>query len=173
MKQSFLYKTLLTFAAVGIAAVPTEAFAHQVQTNYILNGLPSTEDSVSQNESLEIQSTFSNGQPLKGAKVSIYAPNRPFGPYATGKTDAQGRFSFQPEASIPGEWEVKIKREGHADILYVPVTEEGIEAEAVASGAIDDVQDVHYASSPLMAVGSIVIAAAAIGFARVGKKEAK
>ncbi|MEO1447308.1 MAG: hypothetical protein AAFV46_13955, partial [Cyanobacteria bacterium J06635_11] len=38
MKQQLLRNTLVMLAAAGMAAIPGEAFAHQVQTNYILNG---------------------------------------------------------------------------------------------------------------------------------------
>ncbi len=180
MKQQFLRNTLLMLAAVGIAAVPTKAFAHQVQTNYILNSQPAVQDSTVQNgverrgDRLELQSVFSNGQPLKGAKVSIYAPDRPLLPHATGVTDSQGRYSFKPDEALKGEWEIKIERDGHSDILSVPVTGEGIDADAVASGPVEEIKDVHYASSPLMAVGSIAVAAACVGLARGrGKRKAE
>ena len=185
MKQQFFRNALLLLATVGIAVAPTKAFAHQVQTNYFLNAWPEAQSPTAQSptvqngvarqgESLELQSTFSNGQPLKGAKVSVYAPNQPFHPHSTGMTDSQGRFSFNPDKAIAGEWEVKIKRDGHSDILYVPVTGEGIDSEAIASAPVEEIQDVHYASSPLMAVGSIAVAAACIGFARTnGGRKAK
>ena len=161
MQQLFLRNTLLMLAAVGMATVPTKAFAHQVQTDYVLNNrFANREDEV-----LETRTTFSTGEPLKGAKVSVFAPERPFRPYATGVTDDQGRFAFNPDESITGDWEVKIQRAGHADILLVPVTANGIEADLVSMGSGS--QDVHYASSPLMAVGGIVVAAACIGFGRM------
>lgn len=176
MKKQFLHNTFLMLAAVGMATVPTAAFAHQVQTNYILNGQSSFQDATpatlnssaqapAEDETLELHTTFSNGQPLKGAKVTVYAPEQSFRPHTTGITDSQGRFTFAPDESIPGEWEVKIKRAGHSDIIYVPVTEAGIEADLIAQA--DEIQDMHYASSPLMAVGSIAVAVACIGFARV------
>ncbi|MGC1310142.1 MAG: carboxypeptidase-like regulatory domain-containing protein [Phormidesmis sp.] len=182
MKQPILRNALLLFAAVGMAAIPSQAFAHQVQTNYILNSqtrfqpdAPTSADSVAPAEraveSLELQSTFSNGQPLKGAKVTVFAPEQSFRPYTTGVTDGQGRFTFEPNVALTGEWEVKIKRDGHSDIIYVPVTESGIDADLIAKGGKSDM---HYAGSPLAAVGSIAIAAACIGFARVSsKREAK
>lgn len=61
-------RALMLVAALGLAAVPTKAMAHQVQTNYFLNGPAG--------DSLELQTTFSNGQPLKGAKVTVYAPDQ-------------------------------------------------------------------------------------------------
>ena len=164
--KTLLRNTLFTLAAVGIAAIPTKAFAHQVQTNYILQNTPFAEQG--NDQTLELQTTFSNGRPLKGAKVKVYSPEQSLRPVETGVTDGQGRYSFNPDESVTGEWEVQIQREGHGDILYVPVTEDGIDADLMARGA--EIQDTHYANSPLMAVGSIVMAAACIGFARTQRK---
>ncbi|MEM6451455.1 MAG: carboxypeptidase regulatory-like domain-containing protein [Cyanobacteria bacterium P01_D01_bin.105] len=167
MKQP-LRNTLLMLAAVGMAVIPTKAFAHQVQTNYILKNTPFANEVQGSDQTLELQTTFSNGQPLKGAKVKVYAPEQSLRPYKTGVTDGQGRYSFNPNESIEGEWEVQIRREGHGDILYVPVNEDGIDAQLLASEP--DIIDTHYASSPLMAVGSIAIAAASLAFARVSRQ---
>ncbi|MFK8186080.1 MAG: hypothetical protein AB8B99_22110 [Phormidesmis sp.] len=168
MKQPLLRNTLLLLAAAGIAAIPTKAFAHQVQTNYILKNTPFATEAQGSDQTLELQTTFSNGQPLKGAKVKVYAPDQSLRPYKTGVTDGQGRYSFNPDESVTGEWEVQIQRQGHGDILYVPVTEEGINEDLLANST--EIQDTHYASSPLMAVGSVLMAAACLGFARVSRQ---
>lgn len=185
MKKRLLHNTLFTLAAVGITAIipamtPGRALAHQVQTNYILNGqmngqseatatspllAPQTEESAS----LELRSTFGNGQPLKGASVTVYSPEQPNRVWEKGLTDSEGRYTFKPDESITGEWEVNIKRDGHQDIIHVPVTGAGIETEQIAQGS--EIKDIHYASSPLMAVGSLAIAAASIGFARYNHKK--
>mgnify|MGYP001797396807 CR=1 FL=1 len=174
MKQTLLHnfpfsKKVLMFAAVlGMATLPTKAMAHQVQTNYYLNDQAN-------NESIEFRTTFGNGEPLKGAKVTVYAPDQPLRARATGVTDSQGRFTFAPDEAINGEWEVNIKRAGHQDILTVPVTEEGIDLDLMASNGVIDQggSDIHYASSPWVAVGSVAVALACIGFARVGTKKSK
>ncbi len=155
------------FAAVlGIAALPTKAMAHQVQTNYFINNQAN-------NESIELRTTFSNGQPLKGAKVTVYSPDQPLQARVTGVTDSQGRFTFAPTEAINGDWEVNIERAGHQDILTVPVTEEGIDLDLMASSGIDQGgSDIHYAgSSPWVAVGSIAAALACVGLARMGDKK--
>lgn len=174
MKQTLLLRTslptkVLTFAAaLGIAALPTKVMAHQVQTNYFLNNRAGS-------ESIELRTTFSNGEPLKGAKVSVYSPDQPFRARATGITDSQGRFTFAPDEAINGDWEVNIERAGHQDILTVPVTEEGIDIDLMASNGIEDQggTDFHYAtSSPWTVVGGIATALACVGFARIGGKKA-
>ncbi len=164
MKQQIRRNIVLMLAAAGMVIIPTKAMAHQVQTSYILNQATSSQP----NETLELRSTMGSTEPLKGAKVTVFAPDQSFRPYATGVTDSQGRFSFQPNEAITGDWEISIKRAGHADIIRVPVTEEGIDEDSVAQGA--GIEDVHYAGSPLMALGGIVVAAACIGFAKVGRK---
>ncbi|MGD1900409.1 MAG: carboxypeptidase regulatory-like domain-containing protein [Phormidesmis sp.] len=171
MKQTLLHNTrfsskLLMLAAVGLAALPTKVMAHQVQTNYFLNDQ-------SAEESLELRTTFGNGEPLKGAKVSVYAPDQPFRARVTGVTDSQGRFTFAPDEAISGDWEVNIERAGHQDILTIPVTEEGIDENLMASGGVIDRggSDIHYASSPWAAAGGVVIAAACLAVARVERKK--
>ena len=183
MKQRFCHK-LLVIAAAGMAALPVvqaKALAHQVQTNYILNDLSNSltaplsgqEQAVQPRtgSSIELQTGFFNGEPLKGATVSVYAPNQPGRVWAKGTTDSKGRYHFTPDASIQGDWEVKISRAGHADILTVPVSQNGIEAELMSQEG----RDLHYAeTSPWAIAGSIAVAAACVGFSRVnGKREAE
>lgn len=167
MKQPLFRNTLLMLAAVGMAAVPTKALAHEVQIDYILNDQVANQS----DETLELRTTFSTGEPLKGAKVTVFAPEQSFRPYLTGVTDDQGRFSFNPDDSVMGDWEVTVERAGHSDILQIPVTASGIDAGAVSQSVGG--QDMHYGSSPLMAVGSIAVTAACIGFGRYGKKAGK
>ncbi len=172
MKQTLSRSAILTIAAVlGLAIAPTSALAHQVQTNYILNSQQRDGNS----DSLQLRTTFSNGQPLKGAKVTVYSPDQPYRAHAVGKTDSQGRFTFAPDQPINGDWEVNIQREGHQDILTVPVTQEGIDLGLITQTGLEQQgnSDVHYASSPWAVVGGVAIAAACLGFAKVsGKKSA-
>ena len=76
MKQQLLRNTFLMLAAVGMVTIPTKAMAHQVQTNYILNQAAGEQA----NETLELRSTLGTSQPLKGAKVTVYAPDQSFRP---------------------------------------------------------------------------------------------
>lgn len=171
MKQTLPRKVLMLTAALGLAIVPTKAMAHQVQTNYILDSQAGNGTS----DRLELRTTFSNGQPLKGAKVKVYAPDQPHRVHTVGKTDAQGRFTFVPDEPISGDWEVNIKREGHEDILTVPVTEDGIDLGLMAQTGLEQVgnSDVHYAGSPLAVAGGVAITAACLGVAKVSSKKAK
>ncbi|HEY9761720.1 MAG TPA: carboxypeptidase-like regulatory domain-containing protein [Trichocoleus sp.] len=142
----------LLFAVLSLVAVltiPVKALAHAVETNYILNGL-----------GLEFQSTYSTGEPLQGATVQIFAPSNPNHPWMEITADDEGKFAFTPDASIPGDWEVVIRKEGHDDIWTVPVNQQGIEFEQIVQGGHSDV---HYASSPLAVVGTTAVAVVAGG----------
>ena len=166
---------LLAIAAIGVATLPivsSKALAHQVQTNYILkdqaNSLSSSQTQAATGRSIELHSEFPNGEPLKGANVVIYAPNQPGRIWAKGVTSSEGRFDFAPDIAIKGDWEVQITRAGHADILTVPVSANGIEADLVSQTAASDL---HYAeASPWAIVGSVLLSAAVIGFTRVAGK---
>ncbi|MEO1620040.1 MAG: carboxypeptidase regulatory-like domain-containing protein [Cyanobacteria bacterium J06632_3] len=161
MKHTRLRTQLLMFAAtIGMAVIPTQAMAHQVQTNYFINS--------QDGDSLELRTTFSNGAPLKGAKVTVSSPAQPFSKRTIGRTDDQGRFVFTPDTAVSGDWEVNIERAGHQDILTIPVNEEKIDTELMAQTGNTDV---HYASSPWAVVGGLAVAAACVGLARVGSKK--
>ena len=125
-------KTLLLLPVfLGILGIPAKTLAHAMQTNYAFL------------EKLEFQSVYSNGEPAKNAKVLIYAPNNLDEPWMMGKTDEQGRFSFLPDNSIHGKWEVEFKQEGHEDILMVPVNEKGVDLDNISQS---QKKDIHYIS---------------------------
>ncbi|MGK7943500.1 MAG: carboxypeptidase regulatory-like domain-containing protein [Microcystaceae cyanobacterium] len=124
---------------------PSKTLAHAVETDYFVD------------DDLEITSIFSTGEPLKEAEVEIYAPNNPSEPWMKGNTDEQGRFSFKPDSSIPGEWEVRItdtESPGHGDILTVPVNELGIQSELISAAPEDQAHfSAHYSLFFLGALG--------------------
>jgi nickel transport protein len=126
--KRLLVALVMCFALAGF---PAQAWAHQVETFYTLDN------------QLEFQSIFSSGEPFAGARVSIYAPNNLDQPWQTLTTDSEGRFSFVPDESIAGNWEVAIESddESHADYWTVPVGEKGIIYDGIS---LDGSQDRHY-----------------------------
>ena len=120
--------------------VAGEASAHMVETNYVLEQFAEAESE----QVLKMQSTFSNGDPLKGAKVNVYSPNNPVTPWAQGITDDEGRFSFSPDQALAGDWEVIIRQQGHGDILTVPVDENGVTTELISDRGDTDI---HYGNT--------------------------
>jgi nickel transport protein len=84
-------------------------------------------------QALEIQANYDSGEPMANAQVTIYAPNRSE-PWLKGSTDAQGRFTFTPDATQSGNWEVKVRRAGHGDILNIPVGQQATSVSGSGSG---------------------------------------
>lgn len=130
--SSRLFAPLLS--TVALLGLPTAALAHGVQTDYALD-LFSSE--------LQLTTTFSTGEPLKAANVTIYAPGDAETPWLETTTNADGSISFLPDVNQPGEWTVRIQQEGHEDILYVPVQATGINFNQISQG---ERKDLHFAS---------------------------
>lgn len=133
-------------ACLALLGFPAQAWAHQVETFYFLD------------DQLEFQSLFSTGEAFAGATVSIYAPNNPDEPWMTTTTDDEGRFAFLPDANIPGNWEVAIEEEGHADYWTVPVGAQGVVFDGIV---LESTADLHYASSLAIAPVALALGAGA------------
>jgi nickel transport protein len=122
-KMMSLVNRLLPIGLVllGLTLSPAPAFAHSVQTDYRLVA-----------GALELQSTFTTGEALAGAEVTVYAPHDPTHSWLSGVTDPTGTFVFQPDRTLPGEWIVKIGQGDHGDELAVPVSEQGVKLDAIS-----------------------------------------
>ncbi len=118
---------LLCASALGL--MTEQALAHSVQTDYLL----------SPKDGLALDVTFSTGEPLADAPVKIYSPDNPAEPWFEGKTDENGQFNFLPDQKLEGEWTVEIGENSHADILSVPVEENGIQVDNISQGFADTV----------------------------------
>ncbi len=142
---------LTPIVAIGLCTLPGKAYGHMVETNVALERLTQG------GTVLQTQTTFSNGDPLKGAKVSVYAPTNPVTPWARGTTDGQGQFRFSPDPTMAGDWEVIIRQQGHGDVLTVPVRSQGVRLEEISdSGGSDN----HYASGSglaLLGLGAVLL----------------
>ncbi len=129
---------------LGVMAFPAKTLAHTMQTNYLFT------------EELEFQTTYSTDEAAKNAEVIIYAPNNLEEPWLESKTDEEGRFSFLPDQAIPGDWEVQIIDEGHGEVIIVPVTANGVDFDNISH---ESQQDLHYSSSPISPLHSLLITA--------------
>ncbi|MGF1480675.1 MAG: carboxypeptidase regulatory-like domain-containing protein [Cyanophyceae cyanobacterium] len=81
-------------------------------------------------QAVQVDAAYAGGQPMANAQVTVYAPDNPADPWMTGTTDEEGLFSFTPDYSQPGNWEVKVRQAGHGDLITVPVSSTGQEEEA-------------------------------------------
>ena len=74
---------------------------------------------------VDLEAQYDSGEPMGGAQVTIYAPNDPTTGWLTGTCDEQGRFSFTPDPSLPGTWDVQVRQAGHGDMVHIVVGEGG------------------------------------------------
>ena len=156
LRKSLLLPALLSLGTLGIAG---PALAHSVETNYIL----------SDQAEFEIQVMFSTGEPFEEAPVQIYSPDNPETPLLEGTTDEEGRFAFQPDESAElGEWKMKIGELGHADILFVPISENGIEIDQVSTGMPTNNGDNRYWAAGLAILSAGIIAKAMTSRKQIG-----
>ncbi len=94
-----------------ILGLPTKAYAHGVKIEY------------TGNLEIEIVAAYDTGEPMSGAQVVVYAPDDPSTPWLTGVCDDEGRFTFTPDSSKPGTWDVQVRQAGHGGIVHIPVGE--------------------------------------------------
>lgn len=99
---------IIGILAVGLA-LPVKTYAHGVNIEY------------TSNVEIEIVARYDTGEPMAGAQVVVYSPDDPSTPWLTGVCDDEGRFSFIPDTSKPGIWDVQVRKAGHGDIIHIPV----------------------------------------------------
>jgi len=101
---------ILTIGVLALSlASPVTASAHGVNLEY-------TSD-----VTIEIIARYDSGTPMSGAQVAVYTPEDPTTPWLTGVCDEEGRFTFVPDTSIPGTWDVQVRLAGHGGIIHIPV----------------------------------------------------
>jgi len=137
VKQFFVVLLVL----VSLLGFPSQAFAHGVETNYNLNI-----------KSLELQSLFSTGEAFKDAPVIVHPPAGSDYAPVEGRTNEQGMFVFEPDYSVSGEWEVEIGEDSHWDMLVIPVSDRGIDVEAISQIQEDHPHHHRYLASQIIVV---------------------
>lgn len=72
-------------------------------------------------DSVELEARFETGEPMANAQVLVYAPDDPTNVWQEGTTDDRGHFSFTPDTSQPGRWEVMVRQAGHGVLTTIPI----------------------------------------------------
>lgn len=102
-------------AVVGVLILnlllPAQALAHGVNIQYTTD------------IEITIVAKYDSGEPMAGAQVVVYAPGDSSTPWLTGVCDDEGRFSFTPDATKPGIWDVRVRLAGHGGMVHIPVGE--------------------------------------------------
>jgi nickel transport protein len=108
----------LSWLALGLLLSPP-AWGHGVEASW--RAVPT----------FEIQARYDSGEPMRFARVTVFAPTNPTLPWQEGETDGEGRFWLQPDPELKGLWQVRIRQAGHGGVVNVPVGEEGMQAEGI------------------------------------------
>ena len=106
----------LLWAALAVLllfGLTTTAHAHGAKIEYTID------------MTVEIRAAYDSGKPMAGAQVTVYAPNNPAQPWLTGVCDQDGRFTFVPDPSLPGTWDVQVRLAGHGDMLHITIGQDG------------------------------------------------
>ncbi|MDY7078488.1 MAG: carboxypeptidase-like regulatory domain-containing protein [Chloroflexota bacterium] len=109
MKNQLLGILLALLLVIGLTM---PAFAHGAKIEYTIS------------MTVEIRAVYDTGEPMGGGQVTVYAPGDPTTPWLTGVCDEEGRFTFTPDPSQPGTWDVQVRQSGHGDMVHIPIGEE-------------------------------------------------
>lgn len=158
LNMQFVARLVIPFSGLvvllSLVGFPAPTLAHSVQTDYQM-----------ESDALELQATFSTGEAFGGAPVTVYAPNDPTRPWLRGTTDQQGNFSFQPDPKLVGEWSVEIGSvdADHGDLLTIPVSERGIEIDAISQNPYDAP---HTLARQVLVGGAVLGSVGVVGWLR-------
>ncbi len=126
------FDNIILYLCLPLIGWSTPALSHGTSVEY---------ESV---QALKIQARYNGGQPMREAQVTVYAPEDPATPWKQGETDSEGVFTFTPDPTQSGNWEVRVRQAGHGRIITIPtegdkVTEpkEGDTATEVEEGSLN------------------------------------
>lgn len=106
MKRWNILLILTILPGIGF---PGEVWAHASKIRY------------RQTQAIQIQALSEDNKPMTNAQVVVYAPDKLSKPWSTGTTDKSGYFTFIPDLSQPGNWQVKVSHAGHGDKINIAV----------------------------------------------------
>ncbi len=105
-------KIFAVLLAVLLALVlPTLSFAHGAKIEYRVA------------TTVELTASYDDGGPMAGGQVTVYAPDDPATPWLTGLCDENGRFTFTPDPTKPGTWDIQVRQAGHGDMIHITIGE--------------------------------------------------
>jgi nickel transport protein len=143
--MAHLSRTLL----LALLLSPAAAQAHGIESS--VTRLQSL------NDSLVLQSHFSNGQPTSDALVRLVAPDGRS--LELGRTDAAGQLSFALPKQANGSWELQVDGgPGHRDYLEMPVQ--------AGQAQLDRISE-HHHPNPLLWLTALGATAMLLGLQRI------
>lgn len=74
-----------------------------------------------QANAIEVRASYDNGEPMAEAQVTVYAPEDPTDPWLKGTTAEDGTFAFVPDTDFKGDWDVRVRKAGHGELISIPI----------------------------------------------------
>lgn len=107
-------KQLATIIAAVIALAHTvPALAHGVRITHTMDEVTGE---------VTVTAAFDTGEPLANAQVTIFSPSDLVNPWQSDTTDEQGQFTFLPDYTDEGFWEVQVRQAGHGGSVNLEIT---------------------------------------------------
>lgn len=101
------------FVATTVMLSTVTILAHGVRIDHVV-------DTVS--GEITIIAVFDTGEVLDEAAVVIFAPNDLINPWSTGVMDESGAYTFTPDYTIEGFWDIQVRKAGHGGLINVEIT---------------------------------------------------
>jgi nickel transport protein len=109
MKQ--FAELLLAVCIMVLNSVPI--LAHGVRIDHIIDAATGE---------ITVTAAFDSGEVLDGAAVVIFAPDDLINPWSTGVMDENGSYSFMPDYTIEGFWDIQVRKAGHGGLISVEIS---------------------------------------------------
>ena len=106
-KWKLITGSVITLVLILALALPV--YAHGAKIEYTIG------------MTIEIVAAYDSGEPMSGAQVTVYAPDNPSTPWLTDTCDDEGHFSFTPDTTKGGTWDIQVRQAGHGDIVHIPI----------------------------------------------------
>ncbi len=118
--RSILFVTVFCLlVAVGIVS------AHGVTINLEVSAMTGE---------ITITAAYDAGEPMAEAQVAIFAPDDLANPWKTGTADVNGVYTFLPDYTKVGTWEIQVRLAGHGNTNYIYLDESMAPSDAAAAG---------------------------------------
>ncbi|NDJ59496.1 MAG: hypothetical protein GYB67_00135 [Chloroflexi bacterium] len=92
---------------------------------------------------ITLSAAFDTGEVMSAAQVAVFAPNDLATPWLTGVCDENGVFTFTPDYTIEGSWDIQVRKAGHGGLINVQLDE----SMAPVAGPSEPVADAAAAQS--------------------------
>ena len=104
MKRSIL---LISLATLVLLVIVSTVFAHGAAIEYQIES------------TIHITASYDSGEPMNEAQVAVFSPEDKQNPWLVDVTDENGNFSFTPDVTMAGEWDVQVRQAGHGDMIHI------------------------------------------------------